>query len=165
MKRFRDLPDIVLGPLTGLPDDAWQRASAGKWTAAQIVEHLALSLQGSADGFEKRRARDPMRRRPLTRLQRLGRLCVMHLGWFPPFLSAPELVVPEPHVDRAAAEAHFRRGVERTEELARLLLPARAHDVFVKHPGLGDLTLPEWMAFHVIHSQHHARQIRRRVRG
>jgi hypothetical protein len=91
-------------------------------------------------------------------------MLVMHLGWFPPFLTAPSMTAPAPRVDRAAAESHFRRGVERIEELARLLLPARARDLFVKHPAMGDLTLPEWLEFHVIHSRHHARQIRSRLR-
>lgn len=161
MKQFSDLPDLVLGPLGLRPDADWQQAPPGKWTAAQIVEHLALALEGCADGFEKRRARDPMLRRRLSARERVGRLCIMHLGWFPPLQSAPSMTRPAPHVDRAAAEAHFRRGVERTLDLARLLLPARARDLFVKHPAMGDLTLPEWMEFHVIHARHHARQIRR----
>lgn len=164
MKRFSDLPAIVLGPLEDRPDPDWYQAPPGKWSPAQIVEHLALALEGCADGFEKRRARDPMFRRRLTGLERAGKLFVMHFGWFPPFLTAPTMTAPAPHVDRGAAESHFRRGVERMEELARLLLPARARDLFVKHPGMGDLTLPEWLEFHVIHSRHHARQIRSRLR-
>jgi hypothetical protein len=28
---------------------------------------------------------------------------------------------------------------------------------------MGDLTVEEWMRFHVIHARHHARQIRERV--
>jgi hypothetical protein len=163
MKRFSDLPDIVLGPLKDRPDADWQQAPPGKWTPAQIVEHLALALEGCADGFEKRRARDPMFRRSPTGPQRIGKVLVMHLGWFPPFLTAPSMTAPAPRVDRGAAEAHFRRGVERLEDLARLLLPARARDLFVKHPSMGDLTLPEWLEFHVIHSRHHARQIRARL--
>jgi uncharacterized protein DUF1569 len=164
VKRFSELPAIVLGPLEGRPDPDWYQAPPGKWSPAQIVEHLALALEWCATGFEERRARDPMVRRPSTLLQRLSKLFVMGVGWFPPGLKAPSRSTPAPHVDRAAAEAHFRRGVERTEELARLLLPARGRDLFVKHLRLGDLTLPEWMEFHVIHAKHHAGQIRRRLR-
>jgi uncharacterized protein DUF1569 len=164
MKRFGDLPEIVLDPLKDRPDADWQVAPPGAWTPAQIVEHLALALEWSATGFEERRARDPMTRRPSTVGQRVAKVLVMDFGWFPPFLKAPSRSTPAPHVDRAAAEAHFRRGVERIEELANLLLPARGRDLFVKHVRLGDLTLPEWMEFHVIHARHHARQIRARLR-
>lgn len=163
MKRFSDLPDIVLGPLKDRPDADWQQTPPGRWTPAQIVEHLALALEWSATGFEERRARDPMIRRPSAMSQRVAKVLVMDFGWFPPFLKAPDRSTPAPHVERAAAEAHFRRGVERNEELARLLLPARGRDLFVKHVRMGDLTLPEWMEFHVIHARHHARQIRARL--
>jgi hypothetical protein len=164
MKRFTDLPDIVLGPLEGRADADWQLASPGEWTPAQIVEHLALALELCATTFEQRRARDPMVRRPHSLQERIAGVLVFGLGWFPPRLRAPERTTPPPHVDRATAEPHFRQGVERTQQLAQLLLPARGGDLFVKHPRMGDLTLPEWLDFHVIHARHHARQIRRRLR-
>jgi len=163
MTDFADLPEFVLGPLVKHSDADWYKAPPGKWTPAQIVEHLALGLEWSATGFEERRARDPMMRRPLTVVQRVTKFLVLELGWFPVPAKAPERAVPAPQVERSAAEAHFRRGVERNLELARLLLPARGRDLFVKHPRMGDLTLSEWMDFHVRHARHHARQIRERI--
>ncbi len=165
MTDFADLPELVLGPLVKHADDDWYRAPAGKWTPAQIVEHLALGLEWSATGFEERRARDPMLRRPLTLPQRVTKFLVMGLGWFPVPVKSPDRAVPPPQCDRSAAEAHFRRGVERNLELAKLLLPARGRDLFVKHPWMGDLTLSEWMDFHVRHARHHVRQIRQRIAG
>ena len=159
------MPDFVLGPLAGRPDAEWYRAPAGKWNTAQIVEHLALGIEWSATGFAERRARDPMVRRPPTFVQRVTKVCVIELGWFPVRAEAPAKAVPGPQVERAVAEAHFRRVVEHNLEVARLLLPARARDLFVKHPYIGDLTLPEWMEFHVRHARHHARQIRARIAG
>jgi hypothetical protein len=163
MTRFADLADIVLRPFADRSDDAWYVAPPGKWNSAQIVEHLAMGLEWSAAGFEERRARNPMVRRPPTMYERVARLLVMHIGWIPPGLKAPSRAIPTPHVERAVAEMRFRRGVERNLELTRLLLPARARDLFVKHPRMGDLTLPEWMDFHVIHARHHARQMRQRL--
>jgi hypothetical protein len=163
MRRFVDLPEIVLGALARRPDADWYAALPGKWSAAQIVEHLALALDWSAAGFEARRARDPMIRRPRTVAERVAWMLVMGLGWFPPGLEAPSSAVPAPRVARAAVEAHFRSGVERHLALVRLLLPARAQDLFVKHGRMGDLSLPEWLEFHVRHARHHARQIRARI--
>ncbi len=165
MTDFADLPEFVLGPMVKHSDADCQKAPPGKWTPAQIVEHLALGLEWTATGFEQRRARDPMVRRPLTMRQRVTKFLIMQLGWFPVPVKAPKDAVPAPQVDRAAAEAHFRRGVERNLELARLLLPARGRDLFVKHPRMGDLTLSEWMDFHVRHARHHVRQIRQRIAG
>src|ERR687887_574943 len=69
---FADIPDAVLGPLAGRPDADWHRAPPGKWTPAQIVQHLAIGIDGSGRTFESRRAKPSMRRRPRTAGQRLG---------------------------------------------------------------------------------------------
>ena len=161
--QFANLADLVLAPFANRPDEAWYVAPPDKWNAAQIVEHLALGLEWSAAGFEERRARDPMVRRPLTIPQRVARVFVMRMEWIPPGLKAPSRAIPTPHVERSVAEMRFRRGIERNLELAQMLLPARALDLFVKHPRMGDLTLGEWMDFHVVHARHHARQIRQRM--
>src|SRR2546422_295190 len=51
--RFADIPDLVLGPLAGRPEADWYRAPPGKWTPAQIVHHLAISIDGSGRVFER----------------------------------------------------------------------------------------------------------------
>jgi len=160
-----DLSAIVLGPLAGRPETSWQQAPAGKWTPAQIVEHLALALEMSAATFVARRAKEPMARRKTTLLEKLGKVFTFGLGWFPPGRKAPERTTPAPRVDGHAAEAHFRTALAAWEALECELLPARRHDLFVKHPRLGDLTLEEWARFHRVHVRHHARQIRDRLAG
>lgn len=162
MASFADLPTIVLGPLNDRAEADWYKAPRGHWCSAQIVEHLALSIEWCAAGFEDRRARDPMVRRPLKLHERIARFLVLDLGVFPPFAKAPDRSVPPERLERGAAEMHFRAALEHLENVAQLLLPARARDLFVKHPRLGDLTLEEWMAFHVRHARHHAKQIRQR---
>ena len=160
-----DLPALVLGPLEGRPEADWQRAPAGKWTPAQIVEHLASGLELSAGKFAERRTKPPMARRPRTAREVVARLLIFGLRWFPPGFRAPEGTAPAPGVQRAAAEARFRGGLNAWEALERDLLPKRPRDLFVKHPALGDLTMAEWLRFHEIHARHHARQIRARLAG
>ncbi len=158
-----DLPNLVLGPLRGRPDSEWQRGPAGKWTPAQIVEHLALGLALSAETFQARKNHAPMKRRPRTPAEKIARLFVFGLRWFPPGRKAPERTTPAPQIDRASAEAHFLAAVEAWDQVDRALLPERRADLFVKHPRMGDLTVEEWMRFHLIHARHHARQIRQRL--
>ena len=163
MTRFADLPDLVLGPLAGRPDADWYKAPPGKWSPAQIVHHLAISLEGSGRSFEQRRAKPPMRRRPSSLRQRLAYVLVMRLGWSPPGVDAPAPVRPAERPDRAAVQRQFTEGVARFLALERELLPARRADLFVKHPALGDLTFPEWLRFHAWHCAHHAKQIHARL--
>jgi hypothetical protein len=157
------LHDIVLGPLAGRTDAEWERGPAGKWTPAQIVEHLALGLELSAQTFAARRAHAPMARRRRTPAEKIATLLILGFRWFPPGRRAPERTMPAPGITRAAAEPHFLTGLEAWQALERDLLPSRPRDLFVKHPRLGDLTVAEWIRFHVIHARHHARQIRRRL--
>src|ERR1700674_2423978 len=88
--RFANLPDLVLGPLAGLPDADWHRAPAGKWSAVQIVHHLALALESSGRTFESRRNQAPMRRRPRTPRQLVASWLILGLGWYPSGFQAPE---------------------------------------------------------------------------
>jgi hypothetical protein len=160
-----ELSSVVLGPLVGRPEASWQQAPPGKWTSAQIVEHLALAVEMSAATFAARRAKEPMARRPTTLREKLGKVFTFGLGWFPPGRKAPEPTTPAPRVGGHAAEAHFRAALAAWEALERELLPARRHDLFVRHPRLGDLTFEEWARFHRVHARHHARQIRDRLAG
>ena len=161
--RLEALPTLVLGPLQGRSDNDWERGPEGKWTPAQIVEHLALGLSFSAQKFQERRGHAPMARRRRTPAEKIAKFLIYGLGWFPPGRHAPERTVPAPVMPRRVAEPHFLAGVAEWNRLERELLPERRSDLFVKHPRMGDLTLEEWMRFHLIHARHHARQIRRRL--
>lgn len=160
-----DFAAIVLGPLAGKPESAWQQAPPGKWNPAQIVEHLALALEMSATTFAARRAKEPMARRRTTLSEKLGKIFTFGLGRFPPGLKAPERTTPQPQIDGPTAEAHFRSAVAAWHAAERDLLPGRRANLFVKHPRLGDLTVEEWARFHDVHARHHARQIRARLGG
>lgn len=163
MKPLGELPDLVLGPLRGHPDSAWEHGPPGKWTPAQIVEHLALGLTLSAQTFQARKHHAPMKRRSRTPAEKIATLFIFGFRWFPPGRKAPERTTPPASIDRATAEAHFLAAVEAWDQVDRALLPERRADLFVKHPRMGDLTVEEWMRFHVIHARHHARQIRERI--
>ena len=158
-----ELPVVVLGPLRGRADSEWERGPAGKWTPAQIVEHLALGLSLSAETFLARRNHAPMSRRRRTPAEHVAKLLIFGFRWFPPGRKAPERTTPPPQINRATAETHFLAGLEAWDQVDRALLPERRNNLFVKHPRMGDLTVEEWMRFHVIHARHHARQIRERI--
>ena len=165
MLTLATLPDLVLGPLAGKSDADWYRAPDGHWNSAQIVEHLSISLEGSGRAFDTHRDKPPMVRRPKTPKERVATFLIVTVGWFPPGREAPTGSRPAEHVDWKYAEQHFREGIERFARIAPELLVSRPNDLFVRHPRLGDLTLPEWMRFHLTHCWHHSKQIRVRSRG
>jgi hypothetical protein len=149
---------VVLGPLRGRPEADWDRAPAGKWTPAQIVEHLALAFDLCVQGFEPRLAGPPAPRRPKTLLQHVGTFFVFGLRWAPPVKSTRR-ATPAPRVVAADAERHFLAGLAAWRTLTEPLDAGRRQAVFLKHPRLGELNVDEWARFHVWHCHHHARQI------
>jgi len=104
-----------------------------------------------------------MARRRRTPAETIAAFFVLGLRWFPPGRKAPSRTTPDAQITRRVAESHFLAGIAGWVRVERELLPARSQDLFVKHPRLGDLTIPEWIRFHGIHVRHHARQIRARI--
>jgi hypothetical protein len=163
MIAFKDIPALMLGPLQGKGDEAWFHTPPGKWSPGQVVDHVTTALENSAKAMRSRVAKPPMRRRPHTPRQRIFKLIVFGTGFFPPGRKAPETALPAQRPERAATERRLEDAVAAFLELERTLLPARANDLFVKHPIFGDLTISEWMRFHSRHAAHHAKQVRARV--
>src|SRR2546425_9029974 len=128
---FPDLPQLVLGPLAGRPDADWHRAPPGKWSPAQIVQHLAIGIDGTARTFDSRRAHAPMRRRPRTVREWLGYLVILRVGWYPTGFQSPAAVRPAERADRAAGESQFPGRPAPFLALQRALFPCRGRGLFV----------------------------------
>ena len=62
-RQLSSLESIVLDPVADLDDPDWLRAPDGKWSVAQVVEHLAISVDLVATGFEMRTEKAGMERR------------------------------------------------------------------------------------------------------
>lgn len=163
MSRLAELSALVLDPFRDRSDAEWERGPAGKWTPAQIVEHLSLGLNLSGETFLARRNHAPMSRRRRAPAEQIATLLILGFRWFPPGRKAPSRTTPLEQVTRTTAEEHFRAGLAKWAQIERDLLPTRGRDLYVKHPRLGDLNIEEWIRFHLIHARHHARQIRQRI--
>jgi hypothetical protein len=162
-RQLAALEPLVFAPLHGLDPEDWHRAPKGKWTIAQIIAHLAAGVDRSSAVFEERAAKQGMSRRS-TPGQAILRHLLLMLGQFPPGRKSPEATRPPEHPDADLVAAQYRMGVERFARLAESWPEQRQVEIFVKHPLLGDLNLPEWVRFHFVHGRHHARQIRDRLR-
>jgi hypothetical protein len=157
-RQLAALEPMVLGPLHGLEDEDWYRAPPGKWTIAQIVAHLALGVDASSTVLERRGGKQGMKRRS-TPGQSILRHMLLQFGRFPPRAKSPEGTVPPEKPDHEQVAAQFRMGVERFHMLVETWPESRQIEVFVRHPVVGDLNVPEWVRFHFVHGRHHAKQI------
>ena len=162
-RQLAALEPLILGRVHGLLESDWHRCVPGKWSIAQVLRHLSIGVDYSASTFERRVAKTDMQRRATPR-QSILRHLILGLGKFPKGREAPGGSVPEDRPDFEAAAAQFRMGVARLEVLVQSWPADRQTGVFVLHPVLGDLNLPEWIRFHYVHCRHHGRQIEARVR-
>jgi hypothetical protein len=76
---------------------------------------------------------------------------------------SPEPVRPHEEPDPELVKAQFRMGVEHLARLANSWPARKQLELYVRHPIVGDLNLPDWVRFHFVHCRHHAKQIEDRL--
>jgi hypothetical protein len=158
------LQQAITSATLGMTTEDLRRHPEGKWSTAEVLEHLYLTYTGTVKGFERvLQAGKPLARAPLLK-DRMRAFVVTGLGHLPEGRKAPEHTRP--------------RGMQ-ADEVTREIGPrisamddviAQCESRFGKrtrvldHPVLGPLTARQWRKFHWVHGQHHLKQIRK-LRG
>lgn len=132
----------------------------GKWSSAQILEHLSLAFAGTAKGMERVLANGtaPALRRTIG--NRVTAFIVVRLGYMPEGRQAPKGTIPgngDPATAIAATLAHLATMRATFCELEK----DQGRRIRLEHPILGPLALAEWRKFHWVHTAHHMKQIER----
>jgi hypothetical protein len=161
-RQLAALEPMILSSLEGVQKEAWHRAPPGRWSVAQVLSHLALGLDAVVQKLEERKHRTDLARRA-NPSQHLLRHLMLGIGRIPPGRRHAEGTIPGDRPDPELVTAQFRMAIRRLEELCETLPPEQQQRVFVRHPVLGDLNLPEWVRFFFVHNRHHAHQIEVRL--
>lgn len=136
----------------------------GKWSIAQILEHLTLAFTANAAAMEKALASGVLRARTPTLAQRMARVIVLELGYFPR-VRAPEMTVPSGSIPTDRSVAAIREGLTLVDAaLTAVATRFGEHAAVMNHPYFGGMTVPQWRKFHWRHTLHHMRQVRVRIR-
>jgi hypothetical protein len=162
-RQLAALEPMILTPLDGVQKEAWHRAPPGRWSVAQVLSHLALGLDAVVEKLEERRDRTDLTRRASPK-QHLLRHLMLGIGRIPPGRRHVEGTTPVDRPEPELVMAQFRMAIQRLEALCQTLPAEQQQRVFVRHPMLGDLNLPEWVRFFFVHNRHHAQQISVRLR-
>ena len=129
----------------------------GKWSSAQILEHLALAFGGTAKGME-RALTGEITCPPRTMRNRLNTFVVVRIGYMPEGRQAPKGTVPG-EGDPQNAVSKILANVTAMDAAIAKVEQAKGSNTRLPHPILGPLTLPEWRKFHWVHTMHHMKQI------
>ena len=153
---------IVLDATSGGGAECGVRTDPTRWSVAEIVEHLTRAYSGTAKGFERCIEKGGSLAGPATLAQGVRQFIVIDLGYFPEGREAPKHIVPTGELDLPTVLDAVRRDLARLDEAAVRTRQAFGAGKMLDHPILGPLTIDQWLKFHVVHSRHHAKQIRER---
>ncbi|MDR3764830.1 MAG: DinB family protein [Acidobacteriota bacterium] len=144
----------------------WRRAPVGRWSSAQIVEHLGRTYGTTAKMIELAVASSgaPAPVRPARLKELLVRLVVVELGFFPSGLDAPEVVVPRGEMAPEQALQKALAALERMSAAIDTAVERWGSGPIAMHMILGPLNARQWCRFHYIHGHHHVAQIKLRSR-
>jgi len=160
LERLRQELEDAMG---GTSASGWTQAPAGKWNAAQILEHLFLTYKNTSRGTAKCLEQGAPLSTRATLKHRVSTLLVVNLGYFPAGRKGPERVMPRgmPLEDvQQAIVPELQRTASGLDDCERRF---GTRTKIMDHPFLGPLTADEWRKFHWVHGRHHARQIRERM--
>lgn len=130
----------------------------GKWSSAEVLEHLYLTYTGTIKGFERVAAGQHFPSKPTWR-DRTRRFVVLTLSHMPAGREAPANTRPRGlDPEKIAAEIGVKIA-EMDEVISRCERDLGAGRL-LDHPILGPLTGAEWRKFHLVHGLHHVKQIR-----
>jgi DinB family protein len=139
------------------------KAPAGKWSAAQILEHLFLTYLHTNRGLARCLEQGAPLATRATLKDRLATLLVVNLGYFPGGRKAPERSVPRGMAPEEVRQALAPELYKMSAGLDDCERKFGVRTKILDHPILGPLTADEWSKFHWVHGRHHARQIRERI--
>jgi hypothetical protein len=151
--------ETAVGDLT--PEELLRRPVEGKWSQAEILEHLARAFSSTSKLLGKHLdSGRPVDASPTLRHRVLATL-VITMGRFPAGQPAPQFTLPTGSDPQHAVQM-FRENLAimdqmlvRTEERFGPRTRIASHFVF------GPLTANQWRKFHYVHTRHHMKQVRK----
>ena len=135
------------------------RRKPGKWSAAEIVEHLSLGFGGTTRMLQWFLDNNKLTPGRPTDQQRTMTQWVIEEGNFPPGMSAPPFAVPRGLPPESVVE-DVRHSIAQLDETLTKCEQTFGPDAFLgRHAALGPLTADQWRRFHLVHTNHHVKQI------
>jgi hypothetical protein len=148
-----------------LTEEQLRSKPAGKWSAAEILEHLALAFGHTATMLRRcAAARKPMGSSPSMK-QRIISTLVVDIGYIPKGREAPKMVKPSGTLGGKEAVTRIKSNLlEMDRCLSECEEKVETTGWLANHPVLGPLKMHQWPRFHWIHTKHHMKQIERMKR-
>lgn len=157
---LRELKEALDSSIRDMSNERMKWHPPGKWSAAEVLEHLYLTYTGTIKGFERvMHAGKPLAARASLR-QRSRTLVVFGFNYLPEGRKAPSATLPRGlPAERVRNEVALK--IAAMDEIIARCEARFGGAKLLDHPILGPLTGKQWRRFHLIHGRHHAKQIAR----
>lgn len=131
----------------------------GKWSAAQVLEHLSLAFSSTSKAMERvaQQGRADVKKPSLR--EWLATLIVVKIGYFPTGRQAPEWTRPR-GLDSGKSVENIRAALLEMDEKIASAEGKLGRGIVAVHPVIGPLTAKQWRKFHWEHTRHHMKQVR-----
>jgi hypothetical protein len=159
--RLEKLKEDLESAVKGMSSEQLSWHLPGKWCAAEVLEHLYLTYTGTIQGFERvMRKGKPLASRA-SMAHRVLTLVVVGLGHMPAGRKTPAVAQP-----RGLPVEKVRNEIG--EKIAAMDAIITKCEVsfgrrvqLLDHPILGPLSATQWRKLHLVHGQHHLKQLLR----
>jgi len=134
---------------------------AGKWCAAEVLEHLYLTYTGTIKGFERVMTSGKPLATRASIAHRARTFVVLGLGHMPAGRKAPAIAQPKGlPVEKVRSELGAKIvAMDAIIAQCEMRFGRRVH--LLDHPFLGPLTATQWRKLHLVHGRHHQKQLLR----
>jgi hypothetical protein len=144
----------------GLTADQLKWHPEGKWSIAEILEHLALTYSGTKLAFDRcLQSGKPSARVP-SAMDRVRAFVVTRIGYLPSGREAPPGTRPKGAKFENICQDFASKITLMHDSIAESEQRFGPRVKVLDHPILGPFSPSEWRRFHCVHGRHHLRQIR-----
>ena len=159
--KLSDLRTRLANAIDGMTAEDLARHPEGKWSSAEILDHLNLTYRGTVKNCERCLAAGKSGASSDRNSKRWQRRVVIWLGYLPSGRKSPEPALPRGTPIPQLTTEIFENIARMDNVIAACDAQFGRGKSIAEHPILGPLTASEWRKFHWVHGRHHARQITR----
>lgn len=155
----KQIRDSIANATDGLSEHQMRQHPEGKWDAAAILEHLALTYGSTARVMQKCLDEGRPRATSASVKHRVSQVAVLTFSYIPSGRKAPKQVVPSGIAGREALQLIFANLEKMDQALAECEGCFGTKVKIANHPVLGPIPITGWRKFHLLHTRHHMKQI------
>jgi hypothetical protein len=159
--RLDKLKGSLQSAVEGMSSEQLSWHPPGKWCAAELLEHLYLTYTGTIKGFERVVSKGKPLASRASMAQRMLTLVVVGLGHMPAGRKAPAMVLPKGLPAEQVRNEIGAKIVAMEAIIAQCEARFGRRVQLLDHPILGPLSATQWRKLHLVHGQHHLKQILR----